>query len=156
MRALLRMMRESKPVKLAGVAVVLPFYSLTAVLALRYILSAREKVNFNILMGAVCVYMLMGIIWAIVYSFLNYLIPGSFSGMTAESEEGSLLEFIYYSFVTLTTLGYGDLLPVSQIARALAYLEALIGQIYVAVLIAGLVSIHLSNREKRTGEVIDS
>jgi hypothetical protein len=138
--------------KLAAFAVVLPFYSLTAVLALRYILSSGEKVNFNILMGAICVYMLMGIIWAIIYSFLHYLVPGSFSGLRVDSEVNRLLEFIYYSFVTLTTLGYGDLLPVNPIARALAYMEALIGQIYVAVLIAGLVSIHISNREKAGSE----
>ncbi|MCP4407905.1 MAG: two pore domain potassium channel family protein [Gammaproteobacteria bacterium] len=91
----------------------------------------------------------MGIIWAIMYSFLNVLIPGSFSGLSVESEQGRLLEFIYYSFVTLTTLGYGDLLPVSPIARAFGYLEAVIGQIYVAVLIAGLVGIHVSNRQEQ-------
>ncbi len=134
--------------RLVGIAVVLPFYSLTAVLALRYVFSNKRKVDFNILMGAICVYMLMGIIWAIMYSFLNVLIPGSFSGLSVESEEGRLLEFIYYSFVTLTTLGYGDLLPVSSIARAFAYLEAVIGQIYVAVLVAGLVGIHVSNRQE--------
>lgn len=138
--------------KLAGFAVVLPFYLLTVVLALHYILTAIERVNINILMGAICVYMLMGIIWAIMYSFLYYLVPGSFSGMAVESDVNRGLDFIYYSFVTLTTLGYGDLLPVSPIARALAYLEALIGQIYVAVLIAGLVSNYISTREQAVSE----
>lgn len=133
--------------KLAGYAVVLPFYILTAVLALRYIFSPRGSVDFNILMGAICVYMLMGVIWAIMYSFLEFLLPGSFSGQKDEvTARGH--EFVYYSFVTLTTLGYGDLLPLSPVARALAYMEALIGQIYVAVLIAGLVGIHVSNREQ--------
>ena len=107
-----------------------------------------KRVTTDTILGGLCVYMLMGIIWAIMYSFLYYLIPGSFSGLRVDSEVNRLLEFIYYSFVTLTTLGYGDLLPVNPIARALAYLEALIGQIYVAVLIAGLVSIRISYREK--------
>jgi voltage-gated potassium channel len=131
--------------KLAAFAVVLPFWTLTAMLALRHVLSAKT-VDRNILTGGICVYLLMGLIWAIVYSFIDYLSPGSFSGMIGETQDERFLGFLYYSFVTLTTLGYGDVLPVKPIARTFAYLEAVIGQIYVAVLIAGLVGIHISER----------
>jgi voltage-gated potassium channel len=133
--------------RLVAFVVVLPFYLLTAVLALRHVLYA-QTVDTNILAGSICVYLLMGIIWAIVYSFVDYISPDSFSGMISETREDRFLGFLYYSFVTLTTLGYGDILPVKPIARACGYLEAVIGQIYVVVLIASLVGIHISEREK--------
>jgi voltage-gated potassium channel len=133
--------------RLATFVVVLPFYLLTAVLALRHVLYAKT-VDSNILAGSICVYLLMGVIWAIVYSFVDYISPDSFSGMVSEAQEDRFLGFLYYSFVTLTTLGYGDILPVKPIARACGYLEAVIGQIYLVVLIAGLVGLHIADREK--------
>ncbi|MFW5443245.1 MAG: potassium channel family protein [Methylococcaceae bacterium] len=54
-------------------------------------------------------------------------------------------DFVYYSFVTLSILGYGDIVPLSATARSLAYMEAIFGQFYMAVLVAGVVSIHIRN-----------
>jgi len=59
-----------------------------------------------------------------------------------------LHDFVYYSFVTLTTLGYGDIVPLSATARSLVYMEAIFGQFYIAILVAGLVSIHISNQSR--------
>ena len=106
--------------------------------ALRQILFGND-IDANRLYGAVCVYLMLGVIWALMYSTLGALDPSAFSGsLLAESEDWNL-EWLYYSFVTLTTLGYGDILPVSPTARALAYSEAVVGVFYMAMLVAALV-----------------
>jgi voltage-gated potassium channel Kch len=106
------------------------------------------------IMGAVAVYMLLGIIWAYGYHLLLRLDPGAFQmarmPKTGAEWKASLL---YFSFVTLTTVGYGDILPVHPFARSLANLEALIGQLFPAILIARLVSLEIIHRSEmpRTG-----
>ncbi len=106
------------------------------------------EVNANRLIGAVCVYLLLGSIWALAYTLLNMLDPGSFAGFVPASGPGWNSEWLYFSFVTMTTLGYGDILPISATARALAYLQAVVGQFYIAVLVAGLVGAYIGNRQK--------
>jgi hypothetical protein len=93
-------------------------------------------------MCAVCVYFFIGLMWSFVFSVLESLQPGSFrfgQGLTA-----NVKNFIYYSFVTQTTLGYGDITPVTPPARNLSVLEAIIGQLYLAVLIARLVGVQIA------------
>ena len=109
-------------------------------------------VNANRLIGAVCVYLLLGSIWALAYTLLNMLDPGSFAGFVPASGPGWNSEWLYFSFVTMTTLGYGDILPISATARALAYLQAVVGQFYIAVLVAGLVGAYIGNRQKQGGD----
>ena len=106
--------------------------------ALRQILFGKD-IDANRLYGAVCVYLMLGVIWALMYSTLGYLDPSAFSGSLVVGSEDWNLEWLYYSFVTLTTLGYGDILPVSATARALAYSEAVVGVFYMAMLVAALV-----------------
>lgn len=105
-------------------------------------------ISANRLFGAVCVYLLLGVIWALSYSMIELSMPGSFAGFAAWSDRGWDSDWLYFSFVTMTTLGYGDLLPVSATARALAYLQAVFGQFYIAVLVAGLVSAYISDRRR--------
>jgi voltage-gated potassium channel len=83
--------------RLVTFVVVLPFYLLTAVLALRHVLNAKT-VDSNILAGSICVYLLMGVIWAIVYSFVDYISPDSFSGMISETREDRFLGFLILQF----------------------------------------------------------
>jgi hypothetical protein len=90
------------------------------------------------LLGGVAAYLLLGIIWAYGYALVALLAPGAFSGPVSP-EDGSRA-FFYFSFVTLTTVGYGDVLPVHPVARSLATLEAVTGPLYLAILIARLVS----------------
>ncbi len=101
----------------------------------------------NRLVGAVCVYLLLGVIWAVAYTMLEMISPGSFGGFTPLQGRGWDSEWLYFSFVTMTTLGYGDLLPVSATARALAYMQAVSGQFYSAILVAGLVSAYITTRQ---------
>jgi hypothetical protein len=110
-------------------------------------------VTVNRLIGAINVYLLLGLVWAICCSFVYMYDPDSFTGLrfAAQADEHLLLEFMYYSFVTLTTLGYGDIAPVTSLSRTLAYLEAAIGQVYLTFLVAGLVGVHLAGRQSREG-----
>ena len=107
-------------------------------------------INANRLVGAVCVYLLLGVIWAMVYSLLETASPGSFAGFSPAEDRGWSSDWLYFSFVTMTTLGYGDLLPVSPAARTLAYFQAVTGQFYIAVLVAGLVGAYISQRQNET------
>ncbi len=89
--------------------------------------------------GAIVLYLLIGLIWAVAYAALDLQSPASFSGHPGG--DSGLADWVYFSFVTLTTVGYGDIVPVARAARSLAILEALIGQLYPAVIIARLVSL---------------
>lgn len=106
-------------------------------------------INVNRLAGAVCVYLLLGVIWAMFYTLVNAVSPGSFAGFAPMVDLGWDSEWLYFSFVTMTTLGYGDILPVSATARGLAYMQAVFGQFYIAILVAGLVGAYVSKRSER-------
>ncbi len=96
------------------------------------------------IVGAICVFLLIGLGWASVYEMLDRAIPGSFRfpADTAWSA-ASALRYRYFSFVTLATLGYGDITPVTALAGTLASLEAIAGQLYIGITVARLVALSL-------------
>ncbi len=109
-----------------------------------------HEISFNRLVGAACVYLLLGVIWAVAYTLIEMAAPGSFDGLTETGgASGWNPSWLYFSFVTMTTLGYGDLLPLSATARMFAYLQAVFGQFYIAVLVAGLVGAYISSRQAK-------
>ena len=124
---------------------VLVFFFLSCIIAVYDVLFGGV-IDINRLVGAACIYLLSGSMWGIVYFLLSVISPGSFVGITGETWSEQLNEFTYHSFVTLTTLGYGDIVPVAPVARTLNYLEAVLGQMYLTVLVAALVGIHIANR----------
>lgn len=91
--------------------------------------------------AAVCVYLLIGVIWQYFYILTDRLIPGSFGG--GQLGYG---DFLYFSFITLSTLGYGDITPLNGPAQALAYTEAILGQLYLTILVARLVGLYIAYR----------
>lgn len=96
--------------------------------------------------AAICVYLLLGFVWTYAYALLDDVRPGSLADSTEigrADDVGHVLQLRYFSFATLTTLGYGDILPRSSTARTMAVLEAVMGQIYLAVLVARLVGLHI-------------
>jgi len=109
-----------------------------------------SKMNINRIVGAICVYLLLGVILSQANMLIYRYLPGSFNGIdvTEASTEGFTL--VYYSFVTMTTLGYGDVTPEGALARVLAYLAAIAGQFYIAILVAMLVSQYINqmNQER--------
>jgi hypothetical protein len=101
-------------------------------------------VNVHRIQGAVAAYLLLGLAWALAYELVSLLATGAFSG--SGQAGGERHRFVYFSFVTLTTVGYGDLTPVHPVARSLAVCEALVGQLYPAILLARLVSLATGGR----------
>lgn len=132
------------------------FFTLLAAVILSHIIK-EEKVSVNTIYGSICGYLLLGIIWTMLFSVVEVIEPRSFysGGEPVVDFDGELVErhifssFIYYSFITLTTLGYGDITPVSPPARALSSLEAVTGQLYIAVLIARLVGLHIVHASEK-------
>lgn len=129
--------------------VALLFYLFTTVIAFRSLLTGN-RINLNMIMGSICVYILVGISWSIFYFFVSVIHPGAFNGVTAIGAKQQFYDLLYYSFVTLSTLGYGDITPVTPIARTLAYIEALFGQFYIAILVASFVGMHISRSSKES------
>jgi hypothetical protein len=105
---------------------------------------APGPVDLNRIAGGICIYMIAAVVWAFSYTLLNQWIPGSFNGLDSVPFEAQLAEMLYFSYVTLTTLGYGDMTPVHPFARWLAQVEAVFGQLYIAILIATLVGMWIS------------
>jgi hypothetical protein len=103
-------------------------------------------VSYHRIQGAIAVYLLFGLLWAQAYELLQHLRPESFSG--AINQTAGSQTWIYYSFVTLTTMGYGDITPVHPLARSLAIAEAVTGQLYIAVTLARLMALHIGARDK--------
>lgn len=121
----------------------------------RHMMHTR-KVNANLIFGAISVYLLIGLFWAIAYSALEVAQPDSFTvkplnvadDPATRPETVPLRSFTYYSLVTLTTLGYGDIVPVTPSAQIASSLEAVVGQLYLTILVAGLVGLHVSQRHQ--------
>jgi len=118
----------------------------------------RREVTSDTIVGGIAVYVIIGVAWSGLFQLTEFLIPGSFavahpaSGYWGawEPAPGSYPRLTFFSFVTLTTLGYGDIAPVSIPATMLAAVEAMVGPIYLTVLIARLVGLHVaqSSRER--------
>ena len=104
-------------------------------------------VNANKIVGAVCIFLLLAILWAILYQFLEVLTPGSFNGIASAPEHIHFHRFVYFSLVTLTTLGYGDISPATPLAGILATLEAVVGVFYIAILVAAMVGDFMATRK---------
>ena len=107
------------------------------------------KMSFRRLQGAVVPYLSLATIFASAYGLTWELSPGAFANLVAQvggpQEVGTML---YFSLTTLTTTGYGDIVAVNPFARSLANLEALIGQFYLAITVARLITLELADRRR--------
>jgi hypothetical protein len=110
----------------------------------------KGPITAHRIQGAVAVYLLLGLIWGFAYELMLILVPHSFHPADMGDNPAVLTShLIYFSFVTLTTVGYGDITPAHPIVRSLAILEALVGQLYPAILIGRLVALELSARQSK-------
>lgn len=98
--------------------------------------------TFDRILGAITLYILIGVVWSEAYQLISIYDPGAYAGIPRGDMPADRSTWLYFSFVTLTTVGYGDITPVAHAARSLAILEALIGQLYPAIVLARLVSLH--------------
>lgn len=125
--------------KLITLADVFIFFAISIALGVRHLFD-EGPITLNRLMGGICIYILLGMCWSIIYMYLIWWRPDAFAGLVLDAPDNPVFwDMIYFSFVTLTTLGYGDITPAEPMARALAYTEAVVGQLYIAILIGTLV-----------------
>jgi voltage-gated potassium channel len=127
------------------IAVELLFFGMTLAIAFHDVMLEGAP-DLNKIVGAICIYLLLGTIWALLYLVVNLAQPGAFSGVVSSAPEQQSSELMYLSFITLTTLGYGDIAPATPLSRMLALIEAIAGQFFLAILVAGLVGAHIANR----------
>lgn len=127
----------------------LVIYSITG-----YLFTSRQ-VDFNMISASLCCYLLLGVLWANLYSLVAWMIPGSFdvarvigSAESMHFGSGHTTNPVYYSFVTLTTLGYGDIAPAKPAAQMLSVMEALTGQLYLVVIVARMVGLHIARESE--------
>lgn len=131
------MLTGATVLRAAGYACFVVTLAYVAYVMVAELFRARE-VDASTVSAAVSGYLVLGLLWALVYALLLAGSPGAISNLP---EQGHFSALLYFSFTTLTTLGYGDLAPVSATARSLATLEAIAGQLYVAITIARLVGL---------------
>jgi hypothetical protein len=124
------------------------FLVVTVVAIMRSMFKAR-RVTKDMIVGGICVYLLIGICWTILFALIGTINPDAI----AVSGEAS---YFYFSFTTLTTLGYGDVVPKSKLAQVLTNLEAITGQVYLAVFIARLVGLHIAHELKQNTESLEN
>ncbi len=136
---------KTAPFQLFALAVILVFFIHIMEIMIRDILTG--DVNSNRICGGACVYILIGFCFALMHMMIAIQNPAAYrDNMTAYDASNSPHEryplLIYFSFCTLSTVGYGDVLPISRLARACACLEAVSGQLYLTILVARLVGMH--------------
>lgn len=155
---------DSESVMQAALLLDALFFAFLAGAFLVEILQSME-ITTDRLFGALCVYVLLGIVWSFLHLSIYvanheaYDMPAPLEAEAAAAahtshpaDQSPLTTFIYFSFVTLTTLGYGDMHPLSQTARTASWLEAVVGQLFLAVLIARLVGLHLATAGKESAD----
>jgi hypothetical protein len=126
-------------------------FFLFAIIQMLIFIYSQKEVTRDLIVGAAVVYLFMALMWTFIFVVVETLHPGSFNLPEGQGIEATR-HFLYYSFVTLTTLGYGDITPITPMARSLCVLEAVIGQLYLVVQVAWLVGVHVSQSMlKRAG-----
>ncbi len=132
---------ENAWANLAAYAAVLPF-QLIIIYSLARFTRLQTRVTVNTVLAALSIYLLIGATFVPVYGLIETVQPGSFVGGASPGEGVVWQQLIYYSYVTLNTVGYGDVQPINAWARSLSTLEAVVGVLYLAVAIARLVSLY--------------
>jgi len=131
------------------------FLACIALLTIQRLMQST-RVSYETMAASICAYIVLILTWATAYSLLDTIAPGSFNFSAAPDDATQVMRFgfgdammsLYYSFVTMTTLGYGDITPAIGMARMLAALQAFVGQIYIAVLVARLVGLQIATASR--------
>jgi hypothetical protein len=156
----LDMAQLGESVHVASHLISVVFLGLVIYAVLQFIFRS-DRVDSNVLFASLCVYIMLGTLFAYLYAFLECVAPGSFHIAEEGLRNAAPLDIggtqsvntFYFSYVTMTTLGYGDIYPVSAIAKMTATLQSILGQLYLTVLVARLVGQHIAHsqtqRDKR-------
>jgi len=120
------------------------FFTGSFILSFKQILLS-QKINQNMIIGSLVLYLLLGLMWTIIYLFILNIYPESFNGLEAVKWQENFSRVAYYSFVTLTTLGYGDISPKNPLSEFFVFTEAIAGVFYMAIIVSSLVGARMSS-----------
>lgn len=128
-------------------------FMLLVVLTILISLFRARKISSDTLAGAVCVYLLIALTFGLGFMLVEFLVPGSYSFTLGHGRmqlwvSREFYPFYYFSLVTMTTIGYGDMVPISTAARTFATMEGVFGQVYLTILVARLVGMHLIHQQE--------
>ena len=123
------------------------FFIFVIIRSLLVFMFKSEEVTREVIYAAILLYLLAAFMWAYAYTCLELLDPASFN-VSLSPGRADFLVFQYYSFVTITTLGYGDITPGTDVAKTFSAIEAVVGQLYLVIVVAWLVGMHVSKRSK--------
>ena len=125
------------------------FLFAVSVVLLRNVLIRSQLVTADLIVGAINVYLMIGMAFAFLFAYLELVHPGSFTGLNAIAGNDNQIDpLLYFSYVTISTLGYGDVTPVTDMATTLSYVEAIFGQLYLAILVARLVGLFVIGKSQ--------
>jgi hypothetical protein len=133
------------------------YFALICAFLGQYILTTR-RVTLEVIFAAMCLYMMLAILWAAIFTNLElyykdaFTFNGKFAAEAGIDQDSIFGQMIYFSFITLSTLGYGDVLPVHKVSQSWAGVEAMIGQFFIAIVIARLVSVYTVEEEESAGD----
>jgi len=119
-------------------------------LALGYATLAPGRVTFHRVLGAIALYLNIGLMFGAIYRMIWYFIPSSLTNIPGDAGWPAYGQILYFSFVTLTSTGFGDIVPVHPVIRMLVNVEAIIGQLYPATLLARLITLELRGARRRS------
>ena len=140
--AAVNVVNSTAEVTIAYRIVGLIFFIGTAVKCTHLILFTSTSAS-NAIAGTLAIYLLLGLIWATLYAITLYFIPGAFKGIELEAGVDAFPRVLYFSYVTLATLGYGEISPAVPISKTLAYLQAVTGTFFLAIVVASLIGSRL-------------
>jgi len=125
------------------------FYLYVIILLLRHIINANT-ITVDEIYGGIAIYLLIGMAFGVIYTVIYTVDSHSFNASFSDTNYrvGDWSDFLYFSYTTLTTLGYGDIIPLNTIAKSMVNLEAIIGVLYIAIMIARLIGIHTTNHKR--------
>lgn len=122
----------------------LSFFIGSFILSFKQIIMS-EVINQNMIIGSIVLYLLLGLIWSVIYLLILNIYPDAFNGLEALPWQDNFSRVAYYSFVTLTTLGYGDISANNPISEFFVYAEAIVGVFYMAIIVSTLVSARMNS-----------
>ena len=141
-----KLFKNSTFVDISHLMILLLFFLGSLRLSYKQILIS-EKVDTNMIIGSLVLYFLLALVWATLYMLLLIAFPDGFNGLEALPWKENFTKVIYFSFATLTTLGYGDISPKNPIAQFFVYSEAIAGVFYMAIIVSSLVSAGMENKK---------
>ena len=125
-------------------------FILVAIVSICRTVFVTDRVTSNRIVGSICIYLLIGMLFAFMYASIAIVIPGAIHFGTEEMPMAARIsDFLYFSYSTLTTTGYGDMVPTHSVTKMLASMEGVTGSVYLAIMVARLVGMHVTQRHGR-------